>query len=898
MKRGSLDKRTGYLLYTALFALLFTLCFLVWLILLGRSPIRRSDGLEQHFVSFVLVGRWIRGLLGGNFEMWSDSIGLGGDLFTSMFGAFTDPMYWLSALVPERFAEYLFDMMIVLKVYLSGLAFMAFCFYRKNPVWPTIAGAIVYTFSASMYLAFFESVCISWMYVLPVVMAGTIRFWEKNKPGLFVASLTFAFISQFYFAYMSAMIVLGYCVVRAAIELINKSIKIKEALIKALRFALYAALSFGMAAFAVIPVVSMILTSDRMGVSYYMPALYDKEFYHAFLAGFSSYFNMLGRDCYLGFSVAAIVCVMAMYLLGKGRQVLKAGFILLTIGLCVPFIGHVMNGMSYPSNRWVWAYVFLVAYIVTVTIPRLGELSWAKKGIIIALCAVYGFFSWTLNDGYAPSADYTFMRTEYYQLASIGVMVMAIALLLSSHFAKRIYPAIAISLIAISVVIPAYITFHPTKRNLFGDEITATTAMSKVREGGLAASADIVSLTSGERMEQYNVYNVRNGTWITGVNSTDFYMNICNNYVESFMREIGLRKSPWSGGYNNLDSRAEIEALMGVNYVVAIKDDNTNVSAGYSPLGTDIHIMDDDCVIHETVSGEHSIAMFMDKAMSYEDYLALDMQQRQQALTRAVVIEGGDTPISDLGITDDTVPFTVESMEGCTLTEDGFNATAGNATAVLDIETIDGCALYIGIEGLDFTDGKNTDSTVYFTAINTDGDDTLARGLWFINNRNHMYGGITDWLVNMGQVTEDCTKIRLTFSRPGTYSLPVIKIYARAIETVTEDVSSIKVASEPSDITYDHGSNTYSLHVDADRDGYLLLAVPYSDGWSCTANGQETEILRADTGFMAIYLKPGSYDILLKYRTPGLTGGICVSIFSCLAFAGVITLERKKGARK
>ncbi len=894
--RSKLDKKRGYLLYTAIFAILFALCFFIRLVLLmHRSPIRRSDGLEQHFICFVLVGRWIRSLFTGSFGMWSDSMGLGGDMFTSMFGAFTDPMYWLSALVPERYAEYVFDLMIVLKVYLSGLSFMAFCFFRKNKVWPSLAGAIVYTFSASMYLAFFESVCISWMYVLPILMIGTIRLWEKNKPGLFIGALTFTFISQFYFGYMCAMVVLGYCIVRAVIELLEKKETFKAILMKALRFMLFAGLSVGMATVSFLPVIKLLIASDRRGVEYYMPVLYDARYYCAFLAGFSSYFNMLGRDCYLGFSVAALVCVIALFLLGKGRGVLKAGFVLLTVGLCVPFIGHVMNVMSYPSNRWVWAYVMCVSYIVTVTLPGLGDLSWAKRGILLAICAVYGYFSWTLNDGFAPGAEYTYMRPEFYKLAGIGVFAIALLLLLTSCFFKKAYPYTAVTLIGISVIIPAYITFHPEKRNLFGDEIHATTAYEKVIDGGLTDAAKTADPSDGERMEAFGIYNVRNATWVTGVNSTDFYMNVCNNYVESFMREVGLAKSPWAGGYTSFDSRAELEALMGINYVVTPADNFNSVSFGYDQAGTDVYIHDADAVIHPSVLGTHSIASFMDKSISYEDYLTLDMQQRQQALMQAVVVDGGyaDSSVKDLDISDDTVEWTIESLDGLRKLDDGFVADIGQASMVISMDTVRNANLYVAIEGLDFDNGHDLDAELFFTAVSDEGEDIYTRNRWFINNRNHMYGGITDWIVNLGSVTEDCSKIRVVFSRPGTYKITSIKIYARDIDLGASDISALDMAASPSDISFDQRRNTYSMHIDSDKDQYLFLAIPYSEGWTMTVNGEKTDILRADTGFMAVYLKPGSYDILLKYKTPGLTAGLGISLLSAILCAGVIFWEKK-----
>ena len=49
---------------------------------------------------------------------------------------------------------------------------------------------------------------------------------------------------------------------------------------------------------------------------------------------------------------------------------LKWGFALLNLFLLVPFAGHVLNGFSYVSNRWIWAYGMLIAYIFVKAYPE------------------------------------------------------------------------------------------------------------------------------------------------------------------------------------------------------------------------------------------------------------------------------------------------------------------------------------------------------------------------------------------------------------------------------------------------------------------------------------------------------------------------------------------------
>ncbi len=73
----------------------------------------------------------------------------------------------------------------------------------------------------------------------------------------------------------------------------------------------------------------------------------------------------------------------------KKNGLLKAGFLLLNLFLLVPFARHVLNGFSYVSNRWLWAYSMLIAYIFVKIYPELFVLKRAEKKKIFCMLAVY-----------------------------------------------------------------------------------------------------------------------------------------------------------------------------------------------------------------------------------------------------------------------------------------------------------------------------------------------------------------------------------------------------------------------------------------------------------------------------------------------------------------------------
>ncbi len=64
------------------------------------------------------------------------------------------------------------------------------------------------------------------------------------------------------------------------------------------------------------------------------------------------------------------------------------------------------------------------------------------------------------------------------------------------------------------------------------------------------------------------------------------------------------------------------------------------------------------------------------------------------------------------------------------------------------------------------------------------------------------------------------------------------------------------------------------------EDGYLFFPIPYENGWSITANGEEQEILRADYGFCAVRLPAGTYTVQLDYQQPLLNTALLITAVS------------------
>lgn len=126
-------------------------------------------------------------------------------------------------------------------------------------------------------------------------------------------------------------------------------------------------------------------------------------------------------------------------------------------------------------------------------------------------------------------------------------------------------------------------------------------------------------------------------------------------------------------------------------------------------------------------------------------------------------------------------------------------------------------------------------------------------------------------------ISKEYQRIRMSFST----TLPVaaeLVITDRMAEDEYVDVNSF-------------GFNSIGMTVDAPTEGYMTLLQAKHDGWVAYVDGQETEITLVDQCFMGIYLKPGTHEVVMRFRPKEFlvgaifTGGYIVAlILAAIAF--------------
>ena len=108
------------------------------------------------------------------------------------------------------------------------------------------------------------------------------------------------------------------------------------------------------------------------------------------------------------------------------------------------------------------------------------------------------------------------------------------------------------------------------------------------------------------------------------------------------------------------------------------------------------------------------------------------------------------------------------------------------------------------------------------------------------------------------------------------------------LERFKEDAKA-RIAAGVDEFVIDENQN-FSVKTSYESDELVVFSVPYDKGWSCTVNGEETEIDAVNGGFMAVRVPAGHNEIRFVYTTPGLYLGVALTAFGAVLIAAWFVL--------
>ena len=918
--------------YTLAFAVFAAMVLIVYL-RIDRSLIRITDGVEQQYSSFLYEGRWLRQIFrtflsGGGWVVpqWEWSVGYGVDSMTTMLSF--EPLTLVSALVPESLSELAYQALIFVRMYLAGLFFCLYALSRDRDAQDALCGACAYVFSACLLNGLYWPGSLVGALFLPLVLTGVERMLAGGRPYVLIGGLVLLFVSSYYFAYMIILTLIPYCVVRVVQVEKNPSVKVHLTWFVRLAGCVLISLSIGCS--VIVPQMHALFGSARFtsNTVTFQPT-YSLLYYLNFIPGFISVFGP-GNDYLIGYGATSLLACVALFLeRGERRRehrALRVGFVVLTLMMLVPIFGRVMNGNNYASNRWSFVYAMLISYIVCVVAPRLRRLGGRdRRSALVALCVILVLVL-VVNS----------IREEVY-LASLAAGFFSLALLAMGVIPRRhMTLAIVATLLVSSAVAVTYLVDYRE-----GGYTHDAYSLGDVHRSATLASPPYVLTkvddpTPWRADTDVGASGLRNGGIFLGTRTYSFYYNIYNSRIDRFHTELGLTGTAINFSYNGLGGRSFLEAVTAGSYYLAPSDHSFPVPYYYDDTPVLVDEVADDETSYEVYAARDRLpfGFTYSHVMARGEYERLSMARRQATLLQAAVVDSDDVLATGLAeltprfsdsspayrTTDAAdVPDAAEgegmvvsdgsasaSTSGCSYEDGRIVVRQPGATLRLSFEGLPNSETYLSFRNLHYhrpEDEPGADQTLLerlsslyqgsslyqpdtYHAIMVSGDGGGVAGIECISSLSHMYGGKSDWLVNLGYSEKPVREITLYLPRVGSYSLDDMSVVVQPMDEFDGQIDALK---EDVLDNVELPTNGVRGTIDASKDELLFLSIPYSDGWSATVDGAEANIICANTAFMGIALSAGRHSIELRYATPGLGLGMTIGAGGLLA-AGVLVV--------
>lgn len=885
----------------------------------GKSLFWLPDALALYYNFFVFEGEWLRGILSSIGQpdfavpLYSFDIGYGADIVATMGSCLNDPFNLISVFCPPAYAEYVFEALTFVRFFLAAVAFSVYSFSKGNGRAATLCGALCYSLCGFMVLwgvlrhPNFINVAI----LFPLILRGADKVFENRSPVMLIVTMGALFFFSLYFSYMVLLILVVYCAIKYAFAERDRSVVDFLKLFG--RFLLYLAIAALLAGVMLVPFLHLLTSMDRLGVQR-EGGVFDTFAYYWQYAG-----DVLGvtpgkRGVVVG--VVPALAMIALAVAGKTidrrvRMPWLIGIALCFAGTLLPVVGKVMNGFSYSTDRWMFAWGFCAAYAVVLVITalkRFGVRQWATFGGVSAL-----FVVWVAAWGVVERSRYALVGAALLALAAVA---MAVA---GRRFNVR---TVAATLGCMALVTMTFSVVVSVGRGEgYVDEFAEAGRLEALAQA-LPLDAAPEELDADYRIDHPEVYGTRNQSLAQGFKGIDFYSSFYNQNVDNFRRSLGLADMQANYIFNGHDSRLALEALFGVRYFVATDEHESRVPFGYRKVADLGETLNGDMVALYQCDEVLPLAFIYDTAVPQSTYDALDMPARQELLTKACVVadgevQGVEAPVELPASSAVEQSVAVKAKKGVLVTDGCIEVFGKNGTVEVTVAGVEDAENYVVFEGLRMAaldpqgralaraeaKGKKVKDADWWaqltwkpnpTAMVTVSTDATSYCTRVSNGWHVGFSGKTEWLFNMGYSAEKVQTYTLEFARPGRYSFDKLYVASQPVAPIAANVKALKDAN---DASVDFGVNQVNIAV-APRKGtdarYVFLSVPYSSGWTATVDGRPADILRANVGFMAFEVDGGAHEIMLTYETPGLKAGALCSLAGLAAFAALVASRRKR----
>lgn len=895
-QNGSVKKILFF--YTVCF---FILAFFIYLefILNKKSLVWQTDAKGQYLIYYDYMGKYLRGLLEGflhsdfSVPLYDFTIGMGEDINAVIRTNLTD---FFSMLVPSRLVEPVYNFWMAARLYIAGLAFLAYCLYRKFPHRNICPAVFLYIFCGyTLNLGSRHPDFTAPMIFLPLLLIALEklmkreRYWAVFYSGMVALSL----VSSYYFLYMNTLAMGVYALLRFGEIFAKKQSKGKEFLQMMGRIISTYLLGCMMAMAFFLPQMNRLFSSMRMSGE--RPELKELLLYNGNRA--LSLFTELigggknaGASTFLGFSVIALPVLVVLFVRRwKEYLSLKIAVLVVTVILMFPAGGYLMSGFSAFNNRWTYVVSFVIAVAAAEVLTDLVQMSVLQRILSAAAAAGYWF---AVQKNMPGELKYMFTAVIL-AACTIILIVLSSARDTKSRKKKKNRAAVLQVLVLMTTALNGYLTFSPQFTDKLNEYADWNSAVSEMQN---SAFQRLANAAAGEnvRCDTHLTGNMQeNYSLGLGYMGTSVYNSVLNANLVQYHKEMDNIGISAVHRIHSLDGRTGMEALARTGYYLTQAEQEAYVPYGF--------VKADECSDESySVYKNKYLLPFgytYDSCLSEKECSQLDGLEKQQLMLRSAIVEKipqngsrfdvkekAAQEVSDIKKEIRRIPVNIiEKSNQFKIKNDIYHAKEENTGFVLEYPKKAGYEAYLYFKGLN----RNVDYAMVGIQTSDLYKEITVRG----QQRDYSLGR-ENYLVNLGYSKEDgYDTISVTFRKKGKYRMeemalcyvPMNEYGARIKERSEEGLENVRLET-----------NCVCGKVNLSEQKLMVFSIPYREGWKLLVDGKEQECFKANLMYIGAVLPPGAHDIELRYCTAGLQTGVLLSICGIMIYITILIICRNR----
>ena len=892
-----------YLYYFLIFLLLSSIVFSIFAIN-NKTFIWQADGLKQHFIILKDFHETMRNFLSNpanGLDLFSWNMGLGMDVIGQYsYYILGDPFAYLSLLFPEESLEIVYSVLILVRMFFVGFAFIQYAKYHKHSNINILLGAIIYTFSSfALFAGVRHPYFLNAMILFPFLLLAVDKLLKENKKVPLAVWVAISAISNYYFFYMHTIMLVIYAIIQYICEYRKEGIK---HFFKKLGSGILAyIIGILIASIILLPTIYAFFNSARTGEE--TICQYSLDYYKCL---FSINLCTAYGDNWSYIGVSSIILLMLPILLMRRKQhkVFFIYLIVATLFLVIPILGSIMNGFSFPNNRWSFIYAFILSYIVTLCFDQ----RYSKKEIkaisvtmvLYTIIAIIGILC---------------CKTEPVFIIYFIQILLAFFMLdciwhQNTFSEKNEIPydkkkgklnqykfTIAIFILSIiSICVMAFGLFTSYDRNYAKEfiELGSTEEKLATQLGNNKSYTKNIQDILKEDTSFYRIakipHQVQNLSIYYGYPSTECFLSIGNQYVYNLNLELADNQYSTTSCMRGFGDRSKITTLLGTKYYIADKENEKSIPYGY--------ILKEEQNGVKTFENQYplSVGVVYTQYMTRKNYESLSPLEKEDVLLKTAVVEEQDvqnwnmqekiqekTDLTDIRESTKIVPYKMIDKEKI-IKENEIITTKNNQSIDLEISNIKNSELYVFISGFEFQGNNKHTITANFHGKKV--SKTIENKM-----TSAYYQPAPEILLPLGYYEDASGKINLKFSAKGTYQLEKIEVIAVPMDSYEETIRQLQ-QNELQNVSVTNKEIKGTIHIK--ENGILQIATSYTTGWKAYVDGVPTDTIRVNTAFIGISLEAGEHEIYLKYEVPYLKLGMVCTLIGILGLTFLAIYEKNR----